>query len=96
MFNSYIKSIETIILTGNIVEKIGADIFNSSQENIFVFEGIFKGEKRGSDMAIHKVFEVKKWNLLYPIKRGYIGYYVPDNALTLYDYLKTEKINDDE
>jgi hypothetical protein len=62
---SYAEPLEFVELEGNRPKKINLDMSGS----IFVFEGNYVGEKEdGYNNKKHKVFKVKNWDVLYPIK----------------------------
>lgn len=81
------EPMEYIIVKGNFpYDKLNQDLF-LYEPNTFVFEGDFVGEEQDDDKSICKVFQVKKWNIAYPISRGGLNF-IPKGSLTLYDYIK--------
>lgn len=84
---------EYIIIKGNFpYKRLNADLFMYLPHNKFVIQGNFVGEMKGEDEDIYKVFEVEKWDVMYPISRGegFVNI-IPKDSLTLYDFIPLKK-----
>jgi hypothetical protein len=79
---------EQIILTGDYPRRVSDDVFSLPYEYIFVFEGYFQNKILGFN-----VFNVKKWSILSPIERT--STFLPNDALTPYDYLFSHEVNNE-
>jgi hypothetical protein len=55
--------------------------------NIFIFDGKFTGEEKSDGYMSYKIFEVKEWNLLYPLNLKKMHIFHSDNGLTPLDYV---------
>lgn len=81
---------ELVILKGKAPKQLNTDLFYlyNPPANMFEFEGKLNGYGDYKGDGKYKIFEVKKWNIIYPVHReSILNNLLPTNALTPYDFL---------
>ncbi|HEX9060557.1 MAG TPA: hypothetical protein VF941_10285 [Clostridia bacterium] len=85
------EALENIIIKGSFLgEKMNWDLLMYQPPNKFILQGKVVGEEKYFDEGKYKVFEVKNWDIVYPVNRAGIGI-ISDDRLTLYDYFPIHK-----